>query len=159
MQKEFITENLRETQELGKLLAKELIGGPASTRGDGSSTRGGEIICLTGDLGAGKTTFAQGFLEELGAEGPYTSPTFLIMRQYEIKSQNSKAKNLSHIDAYRVVSEDILNLGWEEIVADKSNVIIVEWAERIRNIIPEGSLWINFEWVEENKRKIIFNTK
>lgn len=145
MQKEFVTISSRETQELGKFLAEEL--------------KGGEIVCLAGDLGAGKTTFTQGFLEELGATGPYTSPTFLIMRQYEIGRQDSKLRNVFHIDAYRVKAEDILHLGWEEMIKDKGNVIIIEWADRIKSIIPEGSLWISFEWISENKRKIIFNTK
>lgn len=154
MQKEFITENLKETQKLGELLAKELIGGSASTRGDKQSPRGGGIICLSGDLGAGKTTFTQGFLKGLGATGPYTSPTFLIMKQYSLHK-----REVYHVDAYRVGSDDVKNLGWGEIIKNKNNVIIVEWADRIRDIIPKGSLWIKFEWLDENKRRIIFNTK
>lgn len=150
-----ITKNSKETQELGKKLAGQM--------------RGGEVVCLSGELGAGKTTFTQGFLEALGAKGPYTSPTFLIMKQYKkefpiSKSQfpkkskitKSKIQNIFHIDAYRVNAKDIFNLGWEEIIADKKNVVIVEWAERIKNIIPKNALRINFEWVSEGERKITF---
>ncbi|MDQ1283855.1 MAG: tRNA threonylcarbamoyladenosine biosynthesis protein TsaE [Patescibacteria group bacterium] len=156
MQKDFITNSSKQTQQLGELLAGEL--------------RGGEVICLAGDLGAGKTTFTQGLLKGLGVKGPYTSPTFVIMKQYHAtrnmkhETENKKLLRAScciihdiyHIDAYRVGAEDVLNLGWEEIVADKNNVIIVEWAERISGVIPEGSLWVRFEWVGEKERKITF---
>ncbi|MFA6973254.1 MAG: tRNA (adenosine(37)-N6)-threonylcarbamoyltransferase complex ATPase subunit type 1 TsaE [Parcubacteria group bacterium] len=155
MGKEFITENFKETQKLGELLASEL--------------RGGEIICLSGDLGAGKTTFTQGLLKGLKVKGPYTSPTFLVMKHYRvthnvervsqklkmIHDPRSTLHAIYHIDAYRVNAKDILNLGWEEIVADKNNVIIVEWAEKIRKIIPKSALWLQLQWIDENKRKII----
>lgn len=144
--REYITNNFEETQKLGEELASEL--------------RGGEVLCLEGELGAGKTTFTQGLLKGLGAEGPYTSPTFLIMKEYEIKS---KAKSLKpkvgtvyHIDAYRVGPDDILNLGWEEMIADPKNIIIIEWPERIEKILPEKFLRIKFEGLDEERRKITF---
>lgn len=154
---EYITNNFEETQKLGEELASEL--------------RGGEVLCLEGELGAGKTTFTQGLLKGLGAEGPYTSPTFLIMKEYEIKDKrykiqdtnkskiqnpNDKIKNVYHIDAYRVGKDDMLNLGWEEMIADPKNIIIIEWPERIENILPEKVLRIRFEGIDENKRKITF---
>lgn len=159
MQKEFITNNYQETQKLGELLAMELCGG--------------EIICLDGDLGAGKTTFTQGLLKGLKVRGPYTSPTFLIMKEYRLEDKNLKSQisNLYHFDVYRVGEDDILNLGWKEIVADDKNVVIVEWSERIKNILPKNSVRIKFEWLDpprvdeqssprveagENQRKITF---
>ncbi len=174
----FITNSTKQTQKLGEMLAKEL--------------RGKEIICLTGELGSGKTTFAQGILKGLGVGGPYTSPTFIVMKQYKIfgKSQslarqgstfslsgklsNSSRSNLSrnslpagrqaqgrtlgiyHIDAYRVGPKDILDLGWEEIVSEKNNVVIVEWAEKIRTIVPKRAIWIELKHLEDDKRKIAF---
>ena len=154
MRKIVITKSLKETQSLGKEIALNL--------------KNGGIVCLSGDLGAGKTTFAQGLLKGLKVKGPYTSPTFLIMKHYQKeitksknqitnKAQNTKHKtqNIYHIDAYRVGAKDVLNIGWEEIVADKNNVIIIEWAERIKKIISKQTLWIKFEWIDENKRKII----
>ena len=134
MEKTFITENSKQTQKLGEMLASEF--------------KGGQIICLSGELGAGKTTFTQGLLKGLKIKGPYTSPTFVIMKKY--------GKNIYHIDAYRINSHDIIELGWEEIIADKKNIIIVEWADRICDIIPKDALWIGFEWEDEEKRKIIF---
>lgn len=155
MKKVFITNNFKETQKLGKLLAEEL--------------KTGQIICLEGDLGSGKTTFTQGLLKGLKVRGPYTSPTFLIMKHYEkefpiSKSQfpnkskkiKSQIQNIYHIDAYRVGPVDILNLGWEEIISDKKNIIIVEWSDRIQKILPKNCLKIKFEWMDQDKRKIIF---
>lgn len=158
MQKEFITINYRQTQKLGEFLAGEL--------------RGGEVVCLSGELGAGKTTFTQGLLRGLGVKGPYSSPTFVIMKEYQVKipiskskypnkSQNSefKIQNVFHIDAYRVRADDILGLGWKEIVENKNNVVIIEWAERVEKIVPKGSLWIKLEWQGDKERKIAFNSK
>jgi len=159
MEKTLITINSKQTQKLGELLAREL--------------RGGEVICLDGELGAGKTTFTQGLLKGLKIKGPYTSPTFLIIKHYKkefpisnfqfpnkLQKSKSQIQNVYHIDAYRVEAQDILNLGWEEILSDRKNIIIIEWASRIEKIIPNppagGVLQINFEWLDENKRKIIF---
>jgi tRNA threonylcarbamoyladenosine biosynthesis protein TsaE len=132
MEKEYITENSEETQSLGLLMAKEI--------------RFGGVILLSGDLGAGKTTLTQGLLSGLNVPEPYTSPTFVIMKKYGL--------NIYHFDAYRVEKEDILNLGWEEIMTDMSNIVIVEWAERIREIAPKGAYWVDFLWMDENRRKI-----
>ncbi|OGI15421.1 MAG: hypothetical protein A2Z52_01690 [Candidatus Moranbacteria bacterium RBG_19FT_COMBO_42_6] len=153
--------------------------------------KSGRIICLEGNLGSGKTTFAQGLLRELGIKGPYTSPTFLIIknyqkkipispaksgsrqggdkspacqslalagRQFPNKSQKIKSKiqNVYHVDAYRIKAKDILNLGWKEMLAEKNNIIIIEWADRIKKIIPRGAIWIKFKWLGQNKRKITF---
>ena len=151
----FTTASSKQTQKLGEILAKEL--------------KGGEIICLSGELGSGKTTFAQGVLKGLGAKGPYTSPTFVVMKEYKIRTSlqgstfplsaaasNYSRSNLSiyHIDAYRVGAKDILDLGWEEIIAGKNNVVIVEWAERIKNIIPRDAIWLGFEHMKDDERKI-----
>lgn len=149
MQKEFITTSSAQTKKLGEMLAEELKSGSASRRRAVSASRVGAIICLSGDLGSGKTTFTQGLLKGLKVKGPYTSPTFVIMKKYK--------NNIFHFDVYRITDKDILNLGWEEIIADKKSVIIVEWADRIKRIIPRNALWVKFEWADKNKRKIIFN--
>ena len=139
MRKEFIAQNAKQTRKLGAALAQEL--------------KSGKIICLTGELGSGKTTFTQGFLRGLKLRGPYTSPTFVIIKKYGRRGIEGE---VYHIDAYRVGAKDILALGWEEIASDPKNIIIAEWADRIRKIIPASALWIKFEWLDENKRKIIF---
>lgn len=158
--KSYITTSATQTKKLGELLAGELHGGSASRR----------IIALSGELGSGKTTFTQGLLKSLGVKGPYTSPTFIVLKHYkrhvtidqkqltkmDLSNVKSQMSNVYHIDAYRVSAKDILNLGWEEIIADKNNIMIIEWADRIKKIIPKKAVWIKFEWIDKNKRKIAF---
>ena len=152
MQTEFITEKISETKKLGKLLASELTGG--------------EVICLFGELGAGKTTFTQGLLEGLGAEKPYTSPTFVVMKEYEIRRKKKEVRSkkreidiIYHFDAYRVEAEDMMNLGWEEIIADSSNICIIEWADKLKQIIPARAIWIGFTWLDAKRRKLTIGEK
>ena len=139
---EVITKNAEETRELGKKMA--------------GNARGGEIFCLKGELGAGKTTFSQGFLRGLGVESAITSPTFVVMKEYSLKDNALNLKKIYHIDTYRIESEDVLNLGWEGIIKDKENIILVEWPEKIKDIIPEDAIWLEFESIDEEKRKITF---
>jgi len=156
--KKITTTSAKQTKELGKLLAREL--------------RGGEVLCLDGELGAGKTTFTQGLLQGLKVKGPYTSPTFVIMKHYELAThtsqlvtQNAKKRratryelrDIYHIDAYRIKSDDLLELGWKEIVTDKKNVVIIEWSDRVKKILPQKSLKITFTWLDKNKRQISFS--
>ncbi|MFH0930258.1 MAG: tRNA (adenosine(37)-N6)-threonylcarbamoyltransferase complex ATPase subunit type 1 TsaE, partial [Candidatus Moraniibacteriota bacterium] len=89
MKESFITANSKQTQKLGEILAKEL--------------KGGEIICLSGELGSGKTTFAQGVLHGLGAKKPHTSPTFVVMKEYKAKFSifNFQFSNNSQISKFK----------------------------------------------------------
>lgn len=112
---------------------------------------------MHGDLGSGKTTFTQGLLKALGAEGPYISPTFLIMKEYPIRDKMT----LYHIDAYRITSDDMKLLGWEELIQNKKTILVVEWPERIADILPQKSskkrtIHINFWWKSEQERQISF---
>ena len=133
----YITNSPGQTKELGEILAKE--------------ARTGVIICLQGDLGSGKTTFAQGFLSGLKVSGPHTSPTFVIMKKYQMPHGR---QDVYHVDAYRTKGKDILDLGWKEIISNKKNIVIIEWAERIKKIIPLHSLWIKFKLIDKNKREL-----
>ncbi|MFA5986729.1 MAG: tRNA (adenosine(37)-N6)-threonylcarbamoyltransferase complex ATPase subunit type 1 TsaE [Parcubacteria group bacterium] len=111
------------------------------------------IICLQGELGSGKTTLAQGILEYCGAEGPYTSPTFTIIKQYDIDAYGKK--RVYHIDTYRIGSHDMIELGWQEMISDRQNLIIVEWPERIADILPADAIKISCEWIDEKTRRYI----
>lgn len=138
--KEIITNSAEETIQLGRKFAQEAMGG--------------EIFCLKGDLGSGKTTFSQGFLRGVGVDGAITSPTFVVMKHYSVKNNPMGLKNVYHIDTYRVDSLAILDLGWEEVINNKEKIILVEWPEKIKDIIPLNAVWINFESIDEKKRKI-----
>lgn len=102
------------------------------------------VIALSGDLGAGKTTFTQAAAVALGVEETVNSPTFVIEKIYALADQ--KWNRLIHIDAYRLKSADELKaLGWEEVVADPSNLIIIEWPEHVAEAIPENAHRIQIE--------------
>jgi len=135
-----LTHSSRETQKLASNIARKIISSPLPGQ------RGAFVVALKGDLGGGKTTFAQGFAEGLGVKEKITSPTFNIYRRY---------KNFYHFDCYRVEKpEEILRLGFLGIISDPKNIVLIEWAENIREILPAGAKWINFEFVDETTRRI-----
>lgn len=132
------TKSAQETQEFGKELAQ--------------SMQGGEVILLSGDLGAGKTTFMQGFAEGLGISQRIISPTFIIMRSYDI---GGKVQTLYHIDLYRTESEaDLEGLGIREILHDKNAVVAIEWPEKLHSLLPEKRIEIKLQTMGEEERKI-----
>lgn len=132
-----ITDNYKKTQSFGEEFAKKLTGG--------------EVVALHGDLGAGKTTFTQGIAKGLGIKKRIISPTFVIVRSYKIK-------NFYHIDLYRTESKnDIEGLGIEEILKNPENIVVIEWAERLGNLLPKKRIDVSFEYVDEEKRKIIYD--
>jgi len=119
------------------------------------------IVALSGDLGAGKTTLTQAIARELGVRENVISPTFVIMKSYDLKAgQNSPKGNfaqLVHIDAYRLNShKELLNLGWEELISNPKNLILIEWPERVEEIIPKTAYKIFLAHKNENEREIIF---
>ncbi len=168
-----ITNTPEETKKLaGDLITSEIKGPDLFRGGDFKKSL---ILALYGELGSGKTTFVQGLAKGFGIAKRIISPTFTIIRCYEVKSQtsrtssdwigvksqnhNSKLKNLArfyHIDLYRINSkQDVKNLGVEEILDDETAIVVVEWAERMKCLLPKKRIDINFEYLGENKRKII----
>ena len=132
----FIANSFEETQSLGREFAKNL--------------KGGELIALYGNLGGGKTTFVQGLALGLGIKRRIISPTFIIIRTYDIRP-----KTFYHIDLYRSeTSDDIRGLGIDEIIGNSNNIIVVEWAEKLKTFLPEKRIDIYFDYLDENKRKI-----
>lgn len=151
---EFITRNFQETQKLAKDLVKKL---------SELAHRDALVLALQGELGAGKTTFIQGLAQALGIREKILSPTFVIQKRfmiYDLRFKN-KFKNLYHLDCYRVNDfREIMALGFGQIVADSKNLIVVEWAEKIKDILPADTIWLKFEHGGEDRRKIkILNPK
>lgn len=108
------------------------------------------VLALVGDLGGGKTTFLQGFAKGLGIKEKILSPTFIIVR---------RIKNFYHIDCYRIKkSKELLDLGFKEIIADPKNIIAIEWADRIRKIMPRGTVWIDFKFIDNKTREIVIQS-
>lgn len=131
---EFLSHSPAQTQRLGVRLG-ELIGP-------------GDLICLAGDLGSGKTTMAQGIARGWGSFDLVTSPTFVLINEYR-RADNAV---LYHFDAFRLNGAmDALALGLEDIL-DSEGPMMVEWPERVEKILPESRLWISLRWIDEQKR-------
>jgi tRNA threonylcarbamoyladenosine biosynthesis protein TsaE len=113
-----------------------------------------QVVALSGDLGAGKTTFTKELALEIGVKEDVASPTFVIERVYPINLDGFK--NFVHIDAYRMETEkDILALGWEELIENKENLIFIEWPEIVSGVIPTDALYIKFEHGDGEENRII----
>lgn len=131
------TTSAGETKAFGRKLAKGLK--PHS------------VIALTGELGAGKTTLIQGIAEGLGIKDYVTSPSFTLINEY------SGQRPLYHIDLYRLEDiESIKELGIEEYF-EKDGIIIIEWAERMKDLLPPNTKNIEIKVIDENTRNIIRN--
>ncbi|MEK7599242.1 MAG: tRNA (adenosine(37)-N6)-threonylcarbamoyltransferase complex ATPase subunit type 1 TsaE [Patescibacteria group bacterium] len=114
------------------------------------------LIALSGQLGGGKTTFVQGFAKGLGIRGKVQSPTFIIQKIYRLKTKNYKL--FAHIDAYRFTKpNEILALGWQGLIQNPGNIVIVEWAENIKKFLTKNRIDIKIDFVSKNKRKITIN--
>ena len=114
---------------------------------------GATIVTFSGDLGAGKTTFVKGIAHALGIEEHITSPTFVILKIYDLHGQ--KFERLIHMDAYRLKGRQHLKvLGWDELVKDPGNLILVEWPEKIGEAIPEGAKRISLRYSDEGRHII-----
>lgn len=128
------TRSAQETQRAAALLVGELRRG---------RPRKPMVIALTGELGAGKTTFVQGFARALGVKENVLSPTFVLMKIYPL--MRKRFRRLAHIDCYRLASpNDLLCLGFKQILKDKDAIVLIEWAERVKKLIPRGAIWIRF---------------
>lgn len=159
----YVSQSSEKTKKIAQGFAKKLITG--------------DVLCLYGDLGNGKTTFVQGLGEGLGIKKRIISPTFTIVRQYKLSLYSSSAAkrsrevltkdssrprwsgsrtiNFFHVDLYRTSSiNDIKGLGLEEILNDKNAIIAIEWAENLGFLLPKKRWNVRFEYIDESERKI-----
>lgn len=145
----FTTHSAEETCELGKNFAQKLLPGT--------------LVCFEGNLGAGKTTFIQGLLDGLGAERPFVSPTFILMKQYDLPIRQASLsaptgngiKWVYHADAYRLGAKEFREIGFEEWIADPEGITLLEWPERIAELLPEKHTTVKIESISETERKVI----
>jgi tRNA threonylcarbamoyladenosine biosynthesis protein TsaE len=134
---EKICRNIAETQSFANCFAEFL--------------KGGEVVTLSGDLGAGKTTFTQCLARALGINQPVTSPTFTLMNQY----LDGRLK-LYHFDMYRIEDiTEILETGLTEYFGAKDAVCMIEWAENIASLLPKNVIKLRIEKLGETERKFI----
>ncbi len=117
--------------------------------------RGATLITLSGELGAGKTSFVQGVAASLGVVGSVTSPTFVLEKVYELRGQ--PFSKLIHIDAYRLVSGDELRaLGFDELMGDAGNLVLLEWPEKVSDLLPAPAHRITLTVPETGGRSITY---
>ncbi len=145
----FKTNNSHQTKKLGFLLGKDL-------QNISSKNKLALIIALKGELGSGKTTFIKGLAKSLKIKKPIVSPTFLIIKKYPLKTK--KFNYLYHLDLYRLKNfQELLDLDFEKIINNKKNIVIMEWADKIKKYLPKTTLWLLLKHQKkENERKIIF---
>ena len=138
--KSLITATSLETKEFGQIMAADF--------------KGGEVLALSGDLGSGKTVFAQGVAKGLGVKGRVNSPTFNIFKVYKVNA-NSKIKFFCHVDAYRLTSaHDLESIGLNDYMGDKQTVVLIEWAEKVRGLLPKSAKFITIKHVNTSHRQI-----
>lgn len=137
---EYISRNAEATQRVGMRL--------------GSLLQRGDVVCLVGELGSGKTTFVKGLTAGWGSADEVTSPTFVLVNVYN----RADGQCLYHLDAYRLTSVmEAHDLDLEMML--QSGPLVVEWAERIQQALPEQCLWIHLQWVDAQQRDMLFKGK
>jgi len=143
-------QKISKSPEDTKKFATEFVAGLGGLKSDSAT-----VVGLFGNLGAGKTTFVQYVAEILGVEGPVTSPTFVILKNYPL---NPKPYTLLvHIDAYRLKNgEELKKLGFKELLNNPGNLILIEWPENVTEVLPKEMLQIRFEFMGDSTRKIEF---
>jgi tRNA threonylcarbamoyladenosine biosynthesis protein TsaE len=143
---EFISRSAEQTRRLGMRL--------------GGLLKAGDLICLEGDLGSGKTTLVQGISAGWGSLDVVSSPTFVLVNVYRRSPVNRRGDydRLYHLDAYRLSGA----LEAEDLDLDallESGLLLIEWANRIRAILPEERLWISMRWVDDEQRDLIISAQ
>ncbi|MDD3170490.1 MAG: tRNA (adenosine(37)-N6)-threonylcarbamoyltransferase complex ATPase subunit type 1 TsaE [Candidatus Paceibacterota bacterium] len=143
---EIISCNSSETKRAGKELALKILSAPEKRR----------VLALKGGLGAGKTTFLQGFAKGLNIRKKILSPTFVIFNRFKLKSPYFE--NFYHFDCYRIENfKEMESLGFKEIVSSPKNIVAIEWPEKIKKILPRKIIELKFKILGEDKRKIIID--
>lgn len=131
-----------------KYIVKSKIETRALAEKFASKLKNGDIVCLNGDLGAGKTTFTQFVFSALGVKDSVNSPTFSILKIY----QGDKFK-LNHFDTYRITVEEAIEAGFDEILEDQNSITFIEWSENISSLIPSKHIDVNIKIIDENSRE------
>lgn len=134
MAQKILVQNLNETQKLAEKIAKKL--------------KGKEVLALVGNLGSGKTAFVQALARALGIKERVISPTFVIQRIYPVPR---KKWQLLHYDFYRLNKEEVYNIDFLDQLG--KNLVVIEWAEKIKEFLPKESVWIKIKNLGGEKRE------
>ncbi len=153
---EFKTNNPTETRKLAKKLVQVFVQSE-------KNRKNALVVSLEGELGTGKTTFAQGLAKALGIENWIKSPTFILMREHNISQKPESPKTydlygltaLIHMDCYRLTKPDaLIEVGLKDILKDPQNIILIEWGEKITKFLPQNTIKIKFKHLNHDQREI-----
>jgi tRNA threonylcarbamoyladenosine biosynthesis protein TsaE len=147
---ECVSKNLNTTREIAKALAEEIL--------ETKTGKSALVFALSGELGSGKTAFIKSLISGLGVKKKVTSPTFVISRNFMLPRKTGY-KRVFHIDVYRIKKPSELgSLNTKDIFGNPENIVLVEWAEKIKSILPKSAIWIRFRHGrEKTERHIAFN--
>lgn len=147
---EYTTKSPKETEKLaGFLLAKFLKNNPTTDKNKSL------VIALEGELGAGKTTLVKGLARALKIKSRIKSPTFNLVKHYLIPDNLKARSSLYHLDCYRLKDHrDLKPLGIDEIIKNRENIILIEWSDRVKKILPRKHIQIHIDHIDKNIRKI-----
>lgn len=113
------------------------------------------VVALEGELGAGKTVFVKGVARALGIKAKIKSPTFTLIKKYPIPNKPKPKSYLYHLDCYRLKDHhDLAVLGIKEILNDPKNLVLIEWSDRVKKILPKKHIKIHIDHIDKNTRKI-----
>jgi len=151
----YISRGTKETEKIVAGITRRLL----------ATGRRPLVVGLVGELGAGKTFFARHFLRELGAEEKIASPTFVLIKEYKLYPERRAAKSKDylaqyhkayHVDAYRLTKPGDLNcLGFSESLQEKNAIFLIEWADKIKPLLPRDTIWIKFDHGKKESERII----
>ena len=151
---EFLSNTEQETKNFAKNFAKELDNQLNTKLASGSKINKNAVIVLTGELGAGKTKFVEGFLSYFNLEDEISSPTFTIVNEY-----SNNDTRIYHFDVYRLADiSEFYEIGGEEYF--ENGICLIEWGELIKEALPKDTIFISFEKSDKNDeiRKIVVNS-
>lgn len=130
----YIAKSIKDTDKIASEFAQKI--------------KKGDIVLLAGDLGAGKTTFVQHIFSHLGVKEVVNSPTFAVLKTY-----TANDCILHHFDTYRITTEEAIECGFDEILTDKESIIFIEWADKIKELIPAKHIAVNIKIVDNGQRE------
>lgn len=133
--KKYTSKSPAKTKELAAIISRQL--------------KGGEVLGLIGDLGSGKTVFVQGLAKALGVKKTVNSPTFVLMKIYDLRKAihniRQYIRQLVHVDAYRINNyQELLDIGLQEYLGCQDCLVVIEWADKVKKILPKKTIYINF---------------
>ncbi len=135
MERTAVSDSPEDTARLGEELAARL--------------RCGDVVALVGDLGAGKTTFVQGMARGLFVSEAVLSPSYVLARRYDGRLP------LHHLDAYRIGEpRELIEAGLREVLPSEDGITVVEWADRVAELLPSATVWVELTLLEGERRRI-----